>query len=82
VLAKDKKQNERLVAIKFIYKADCSEYTEREIINHLSIRHPHVVKLYEVWGTSRFQQVGRSVAAQGFHCEYMPSTADPSIPYC
>ncbi|KAI7844334.1 hypothetical protein COHA_002132 [Chlorella ohadii] len=53
VLAHDKQCNDR-VALKFIERGPehINKYVEREIVNHMKLRHPHIIGLREVFLTS------------------------------
>jgi serine/threonine-protein kinase SRK2 len=54
VLAEDKHTKERF-ALKFIERGQgsVSRYVHREIVNHMKLRHPHVISLREVFLTQR-----------------------------
>ena len=54
MLAEDKHTGERF-ALKFIERGhgSVSRYVHREIINHMKLRHPHVISLREVFLTQR-----------------------------
>lgn len=63
--AKDKVTG-RTVAIKFLQRGDrIQRYVEREILNHKSLRHPHVVQFYEIFLTEQFLAIVMEYADQG-----------------
>ncbi|KAI8468224.1 MAG: Snf1-like ser/thr protein kinase [Monoraphidium minutum] len=64
-LARNTETNE-LVAIKFIERGDrVNRYVEAEIINHRSLRHPHVIEFKEVFVTSEYICIAMEFASGG-----------------
>lgn len=56
----------RTVAIKFLQRGDkIQRYVAREIVNHKSLRHPHVVQFYEIFLTEQFLAIVMEYADQG-----------------
>lgn len=51
-LARDKRKNNELVAVKCLKRSEMNKYVEAEILNHSILRHPHVVRFKEVFITS------------------------------
>lgn len=72
-LCKDKVTGE-YVAVKFIGRGDkVTQYVEREIINHRSLNHPHVVQFKEVFLTPHHLAIAMEFAAGGDLFEYLKS---------
>ncbi|KAL6750394.1 Snf1-like ser/thr protein kinase [Haematococcus lacustris] len=64
-LARNKATGEQ-VAIKFIERGDrVNKYVEAEILNHRSLRHPHVVEFKEVFVTKEFICIAMEFATGG-----------------
>lgn len=64
-LARNTETNE-LVAIKFIERGDrVNRYVEAEILNHRSLRHPHVIEFKEVFVTSEYICIAMEFASGG-----------------
>ncbi|GMH40445.1 hypothetical protein BSKO_08349 [Bryopsis sp. KO-2023] len=56
----------KVVAIKFLLRGDhIQQYVEREILNHKTLRHPHVVQFYEVFLTKDYLAIVMEYADQG-----------------
>ncbi|GFH29451.1 sulfur stress regulator, partial [Haematococcus lacustris] len=61
-----------LVAIKFIERgAKVTKYVEREIINHRSLMHPHIVQFKEVFLTNIYLGIAMEYAPGGDMFEYV-----------
>uniref|UniRef100_A0A7S3QM01 Protein kinase domain-containing protein n=1 Tax=Dunaliella tertiolecta TaxID=3047 RepID=A0A7S3QM01_DUNTE len=70
-LCKDKTTNE-LVAIKFIERGDkVTKYVEREIVNHRTLMHPHIVQFKEVFLTPVYLAIAMEFAPGGDMFEYV-----------
>ena len=65
VLAHDKEEGDRLVAIKLISRRKYNQYTEREVENHLQLIHPHIVRLYDLFLTPDYLALVLEYADQG-----------------
>ena len=64
-LARNTETNE-LVAVKFIERGDrVNRYVEAEILNHRSLRHPHVIEFKEVFVTSEYICIAMEFASGG-----------------
>ncbi|KAL4434846.1 hypothetical protein ABPG77_005373 [Micractinium sp. CCAP 211/92] len=74
VLALDKLTGQE-VAIKYIERGaeKITKYVEREIINHMKLRHPHVVELKEVFLTDAHLCIAMEYAANGDLARYVAS---------
>lgn len=60
----------KIVAIKFLPRGSLIQsYVEREILNHKTLRHPHVIQFKEVFLTSKYLAIVMEYADQGdlFH---------------
>lgn len=56
----------KVVAIKFLLRGEhIQQYVEREILNHKTLRHPHVVQFYEVFLTTDYLAIVMEYADQG-----------------
>lgn len=70
-LCKDKTTGE-LTAIKFIERGEkVTKYVEREIINHRSLMHPHIVQFKEVFLTPQYLGIAMEFAPGGDMFEYV-----------
>ncbi|KAL0053253.1 hypothetical protein WJX82_003327 [Trebouxia sp. C0006] len=70
-LALDKSTGQQ-VAIKFIERGDkITKYVEREIMNHRSLMHPHIVQFKEVFVTQQYLAIAMEYAAGGDMFEHV-----------
>lgn len=70
-LAQNKHTNE-LVAIKFLERGDrVTRYVEAEILNHRSLRHPHVIEFKEVFLTKDYICIAMEYACGGSLFQYV-----------
>jgi serine/threonine-protein kinase SRK2 len=70
-LALDKTTGQQ-VAIKFIERGDkVTKYVEREIMNHRSLMHPHIIQFYEVFLTPQYLAIAMEYAAGGDMFEHV-----------
>ena len=60
------REEQRICAIKFLPRGrTIRRYVLREILNHRSLRHPHVVQFYEVFVTADYLAIVMEFADQG-----------------
>ncbi|KAG1669330.1 hypothetical protein FOA52_014892 [Chlamydomonas sp. UWO 241] len=60
-----------LRAIKFLQRGTISKYTEAELLNHATLRHPHVIQFREVFLTSEHICIAMEYATGGSLFEYV-----------